>query len=254
MHKTTNSQTPSVEAIGTPLSASGGRQVAKAVKQVSKQIVKGEQRTTTVGKQTIHILLIDTHALMLIALQRVVAAFPRVKIVGHLQTLCEVQTLLERMEVDVVVFGISISVTECLQFTNYINEKCRNAGIVVIQPHLRPETAHALVKQGVHGLLDEFASEQDLADAIATVAMGCTFLSKHARDILAASMSRAALYLTVRELEVAALLLRGESNFRIAHALGLKEKTVEAHLTNIYSKLEVTSRAEAILGLQALRV
>lgn len=254
MHKSTNSQTTSVEAISTPLSTSERRQAAKVVKQASKQIIKDEQRSTRIDKQAIHLLLIDTHALMLIALRRVVAAFPRVQIVGHLQTFREVQALLERTEVNVVVFGISISVTECLQFTSYINEKCRDVGVVVIQPHLRPETAHALVKQGVHGLLDEFASEQDLADAITTVAMGCTFLSKHARDILATSMSRAALYLTARELEVAALLLRGESNFRIAHALGLKEKTVESHLTNIYSKLEVTSRAEAILGLQALRV
>jgi len=239
-----------MEGIAAPLAAKQDTRVVKDIKRNSQQ---GEYHGKE-SKRTISILIVDTHVLMLVALQRVVAAFPRVKIAAHLQTLREVVALLERTEVDVVVFGISIPVTECLQFMNVISEISENVGIVVIQPHLRPETAHTLIKQGVHGLLDEFASEQDLADAIATVAMGSTFLSRHARDILATSMSRAALYLTTRELEVAALLLRGESNFRIAYALGLKEKTVEAHLTNIYSKLGVTSRAEAILGLQDLRV
>jgi DNA-binding NarL/FixJ family response regulator len=199
-------------------------------------------------------MLVDTHVLMLMALQRVVATFPQVKIVAHLQTIREVPAILEEMEVDVVVFGISIPVSECLRFASIASGSSRNVGIVVIQPHLRPETAFTLVKQGVHGVLDEFASEQDLADAIATVATGSTFFSKHAREILAASMSRAAIYLTPRELEVAALLMRGESNYRIAQALGLKEKTVEAHLTNIYGKLGVNSRTEAIISLQDLRV
>ena len=56
-------------------------------------------------------------------------------------------------------------------------------------------------------------------------------------------------HLSKRELEVAELLLQGKSNKQIALALGISEHTVEFHLKNIYAKLKVGSRAEAILKL-----
>lgn len=53
-----------------------------------------------------------------------------------------------------------------------------------------------------------------------------------------------------REKEVAQLLLQGKSNKQIAFALGISESTVEYHLKNIYKKLDVNSRTEAVLALQ----
>lgn len=55
--------------------------------------------------------------------------------------------------------------------------------------------------------------------------------------------------LTKRENEVAELLLEGKSNKQIAFALGISESTVEFHLRNIYRKLDVVSRGEAMLTL-----
>jgi NarL family two-component system response regulator YdfI len=223
--------------------------------RVVKQAIRGNNKSSLkTDKQAINVLLVDTHILMLTALMRVVATFPQVRIVRHLQTTEEMLAIVERTPVDVVIFGVSIPVSKCLQFTHSMNESHRELGIVIIQPHLRAETALTIVQQGIHGLLDEFASEQDLADAISTVATGSTFFSRYAREILNSSISSAALYLTARELEVVSLLMRGTSNFRIAQSLGLKEKTIEAYLTNIYSKLGVKSRTEAIICLQDLQI
>jgi DNA-binding CsgD family transcriptional regulator len=52
-----------------------------------------------------------------------------------------------------------------------------------------------------------------------------------------------------REIEVVALLLQGKSNKEIAHTLGVSNRTIEAHLSSIYSKLAVTSRTEAVIKL-----
>ncbi len=52
-----------------------------------------------------------------------------------------------------------------------------------------------------------------------------------------------------REIEVLALLLQGKSNKEIAHTLGVSNRTIEAHLSSIYSKLAVTSRTEAVIKL-----
>ncbi len=60
--------------------------------------------------------------------------------------------------------------------------------------------------------------------------------------------------LSLREWEVLRLLLQGLSNKQIAHSLGISHKTVELHLTSIYRKIGVKSRAEAILwGMAHLR-
>jgi DNA-binding NarL/FixJ family response regulator len=234
-----------------PPSLRVGKQSANVMKQV---IRAGNGLSAKTAKQSINVLLVDTHALMLMALMRVVATFPQVKMIKYLQTTKEMPSFAEKAAVNVVVFGVSISVSECLQFTRSMRESHCEMGIVVIQPHLRLETAFTLVQQGIHGLLDEFASEQDLADAITTVATGSTFFSRHARETLVASTTRTAFYLTSRELEVVELLMRGISNFQIAQSLGLKEKTIETYLTNIYSKLSVSSRTEAIICLQDLQI
>ncbi len=122
----------------------------------------------------------------------------------------------------------------------------------MVQQDLHPETVHTLMEYGVHALLDESASEQDLEQAIRAASLGNIFLGRCARRMLSVSMLSATSHLTEREIQVLSRLKYGELNFRIAHVLGLKEKTVEKYLTNIYDKLQVRSRAEAILCLQKL--
>lgn len=250
MDKTTRLLRP-VEPVDVSLLSRTGERLSTKRKQRDQV---GSREPAKTDRRVIHAMLVDSHVLMLRALLRVVANFPQVEIVAQMQTTETILTFLEKTAVDVVIFGVSVPASACLQFAHSAGGNHPNLGIVVIQPHLRLETAFTLVKQGIHGLLDEFASEQDLADAISTVASGSTFFNKHVRETLISSMSRATFHLTARELDVAVLLRHGTSNFRIAQTLGLKEKTIEAYLTNIYNKLGVNSRVEAMLYLQDLQI
>jgi DNA-binding NarL/FixJ family response regulator len=198
-------------------------------------------------------ILVESHSLMRVALHRVVSTFPQIELVAVVDEVQELLRHLTRSVAQVIVVGISVSTTDCLEIANYLRKHQSQTALVIIRHSLRSEMVMALIKQGIHGLLDEFASERDLADAISVVTTGSVFLNKHAREALVLSAHQQfAITLTVRELEVTALLRQGESNFRIAKSLGLKEKTVEAYLTRIYSKLGVNSRAEAIVRLQNL--
>jgi len=205
-------------------------------------------------EQTLQVILVDAHKLMRLALQRVVTSFPSMHITASLATIHEVPAVIDKMAVHTIVLGPSVPISDCLDLLKSLSERQAPFGIVVIQQCLHPETALTLVKKGAHALLDESASEQDLANAIVEASKGNAFLSRCARGILAVSMSRASIHLTEREMQVLSLLRYGSSNFRIAHALGLKEKTVEKYLTSIYDKLNVNSRAEAILCIQKLHL
>lgn len=153
-----------------------------------------------------------------------------------------------------LVLGSSMTASDCLESVKVAQQIQASLGIVVIRQQLDPETTFPIIRSGVQGLLGEDASAKDLARAIAAAATGNTFLSHRAREILNGYVSHVPLHFTEREMQVLPLLRLGLSNFCIAQRLGLKEKTVEKHLTHIYEKLHIRSRTEAILRLQKLHI
>ncbi len=205
-----------------------------------------------VQEQAQAIILIEAHLLMRLALQRIITTFAHLRITAGLNTIHDVLAFIDTTEVQIVVLGPSIPICDCLKLMKQLRERQAPWKVVVVQQDLHPETVHTLIEYGVHALLDESASEQDLEQAIRAASLGNIFLGRCARRMLSVSMLSATNHLTEREIQVLSRLKYGESNFRIAHVLGLKEKTVEKYLTNIYDKLQVRSRAEAILCLQKL--
>ncbi|HZO74062.1 MAG TPA: response regulator transcription factor [Ktedonobacteraceae bacterium] len=206
----------------------------------------------TTSKDSLSIILVDSHLLTRLALQQVIATFKHMHISASLSAVHDVLAITDPSKEQIVVLSPSIAISDCLALTKQLHEQRVRCEVVVLQQDLHPETARMLVKQGVHGLLDEHASEQDLVQAIRTVSLGHVFLSRHIRALLSTPLPPVTNHLTRREIQVLTRLKCGEANFRIACELGLKEKTIEKYLTSIYEKLHVCSRAEAILCLQKM--
>jgi DNA-binding NarL/FixJ family response regulator len=198
---------------------------------------------------TLRIVMVEVHCLTRLALQRTIGEFLSIEVVASLATVHDLPKTLDDGRVDVIVFGFSTPLADCLHILEYIHRNASSVppGITLIQQSLRADTVAALMKLGIHSLVDEFASEHDLIRAIQAAAVGSTFLSSHTRQLLTRSIEHAPAQLTQREVQVIALLACGESNDHIARALGLKRKTIEAYLSRIYEKLGVRSRAEAIV-------
>ncbi len=96
---------------------------------------------------------------------------------------------------------------------------------------------------GVLGFLKKDAPPERLLSAVAQVARGVEVVDEAVREAWAASDPDA---LTPRELEVLQVVARGASNLEVAQRLGLKEGTVRIHLSNVFSKLGVRDRTEAV--------
>ena len=116
------------------------------------------------------------------------------------------------------------------------------------------DSLFAALRAGARGYLLKEAGADDIARAVVTVARGDTVLgariSSRVLDAARGGMSLAAPApfprLTAREREVLDLVARGYQNARVAHHLGLSEKTVRNHISAILAKLPAATRAEAV--------
>lgn len=213
-----------------------------------------EQRQGEGEEQEVQVMILDAHLLIREALRRVVESFSQTSVCASLNQVQDMQSMLKRGKADVLLLGSSLAVSDCLEYVKMAQQIQASLGIVIIRQQLCPETALPLMKSGIQSLLGAEASEKDLAQALMAAATGSTFLGQGARDILNGYVFRSPLHFTEREMQILPLLRLGISNFCIAQQLGLKEKTVEKHLTHIYEKLHIRSRTEAILRIQALHI
>jgi len=228
------------------------RQTTETLAAQCKDLDDQQQRSE--GERLIQVVIIDEHLLIREALRQIVESFPQTCVYASLTRVQDILTVIRQDKVHVIILGSSLGICDCLECIQAVRQIQPSPGIVVIQQHLRSETAFPIIKSGIQSLLGEDASARDLAQAIVAAATGSTFLGQRARDILNEHVSRVPLHFTEREMQVLPLLRLGLSNFCIAQRLSLKEKTVEKHLTHIYEKLHIRSRTEAMLRLQTLHI
>jgi DNA-binding NarL/FixJ family response regulator len=117
-------------------------------------------------------------------------------------------------------------------------------GILVLSQHVEPSFALRLVSDGAGGvgylLKDRIIDFDDFADAIRRIARGGSAIDPAVVAILVGRRARVPLDdLTARERDVLALMAEGRSNQAIGDRLEMARKTVEAHIANIFSKLEL---------------
>jgi len=177
-----------------------------------------------------------------------------VESIVEVDSLTKIPQILRGLSPEVLFVNLnsSIALREFLELARFVREHYQRVGMVALLTHVAPETVHLLIKNGVHGLLDDDATEQDLESAVRASAAGNMF---HSRRIYEQNVSADKInQLTASEMQALGLLMQGDTNFLIAQKLNVTTKTVEAHLTRIYRKLDVTSRAQAIIRAQELHL
>lgn len=196
-------------------------------------------------------LIIEKFLLIQASLRKTLEELPDVQSVAVVDTLSETREILQRMRPDIAVLSTSISFQETLSITELVRQYCPHASILLITENVTPQASRLLIESGIQGILDTSSTEQDLKNAIIACVTGNVFHSRSIQNCLMVSTNTIG-SLTSREVQVLALILEGADNYSISKRLYVTIKTVEAHITRIYSKLHVTSRAQAILRTQEL--
>ena len=203
----------------------------------------------TVSK-TVKILLADDHTMMREGTRRLLEEDPALEVIGEAQDGTEVLTFCQDERPDVVVLDIAMKGMNGFGAAQaLLTQHTDPPAILVLTAYDQIAYVQTMLKFGVKGYWLKSASGSDIRQAIHEVAAGRRSLGPEVRQLLAEegeTGKKPAQPLTTRELEVLGLVVQGKRNIEISQQLSVTVKTVETHLTSLYGKLGVQSRAEAI--------
>jgi DNA-binding NarL/FixJ family response regulator len=191
------------------------------------------------------LLLADDHALMIEAVKLALEREPDFEIVGSAENGSQVLPLLERTGADMVLLDVRLPGIDGLSCIELVRTRFPSVRIAVLSGADEDETVEAALDKGASVFISKSVDTKELAPALRRAVEGAVPepVGRAERRTNGAVQN---VGLTKRELAVLRSLGEGHSNKEIARSLWLAEQTVKFHLTNIYRKLEVSSRTEAV--------
>jgi DNA-binding NarL/FixJ family response regulator len=204
----------------------------------------------------IEVVLADDHPVFRDGLAMLLDSMSGVRVVGRASTGREAIEVVGRLHPDVVVMDVNMPDMDGIEATRRLTADSPHVGVVVLTMAEDDDTVFAAMRAGARGYLLKEAGPDDIVRSIAAVARGeAVFGAAVARriaDYFAAGPPAAAGLgpfpeLTPREREVLDLVAAGRANADIARSLFLSPKTVRNIVSNVFAKLHVADRAEAII-------
>lgn len=214
-----------------------------------------------IGTQEIRLVLADDHAVVRSGTRELLEQQPDLKIVGEASDGEEAVRLAGELQPDVVVMDVRMPKMTGVEATKKIKATYPTMRVLVLTAHDDDEYVFALLQAGANGYLLKTAEIEELVRAIRTVAAGQSALAPEVTGKVVAQFTSGKSLpetlnhsqqdnydgLTERELDILKLVGRGLSNKQIGKELFISDRTVQAHLSNIFSKLNVSSRTEAVM-------
>ena len=208
---------------------------------------------------SISLLLADDHAVVRAGTRQLLERQPDMRVVGEAADGEEALRLAKELVPDVVVMDVRMPRMTGVEATRRIKQEVPQVAVLVLTAHDDDEYVFALLQAGANGYLLKTAEADELVRAIRAVAAGQSTLDptvagkvvaqftsgRSLPDLLSNARRDEYHGLTERELEILRLVGRGLTNKRIGRHLYISDRTVQAHLGNIFSKLDVETRTEA---------
>lgn len=197
----------------------------------------------------IKVLLVDDHAVVRSGLGAVLLSYDDLTLVGEAGNGEEAVYLCEKLQPDVVLMDLMMPVMDGVAATTAIKKQWPRTNIIALTSFKEKEMVEGALKAGAMSYLLKNVSANELVTAIRGAVAGQPRLSPEAAQVLIQDIKEppAQTYdLTDREKEILALIVEGLPNTTIAERLFVSQSTIKFHVSNILSKLGVTSRTEAV--------
>jgi DNA-binding NarL/FixJ family response regulator len=195
-----------------------------------------------VDLRRLKVFLVDDHRLMLEAMRTSLEHEGDIAVVGETDCGANVLPLVGQTGPDVVLLDVRMPGVDGLTVLEQLRDRYKNIAVVMFSGIDDPALVRAALERGAAAFVLKHVEPRDLAAAVRQVVNGAIF---RPLDLLG-SVKKGEIGLSKRELSILEALQAGGSNLEIAKELFLAEQTVKFHLTNIYRKLGVSTRTEAV--------
>ena len=204
--------------------------------------------------EPITILIADDHTLFRDGLKALFGSVADTVVIGEATTGAEAILQAELHQPDVILMDIQMPDLNGIEATRQIVRTSPHIGVIIVTMFEDNESLFAAMRAGARGYVLKGADQDEMLRAIRAVARGEALFGPAIAARLMSffqpmpSLAAAAFpELTEREIDVLKLLAKGSSNQEIADSLVVSVKTVRNHLSNIFSKLQVADRVQAVI-------
>ena len=210
-------------------------------------------------REPLRVLVCDDHPVYRDGLRLLLGSLPGLEVVGTAADGLEAVARAAELEPDVVVMDLQVPGLHGIEATARMTAASPHLAVLVLTMYDDDESVFAAMRAGARGYLLKGAAQQEIARAVTAVAGGeaifgpavarrvASYFSVGAPAAPASAPPEAFPQLTAREREVLDLLAAGRSNSQIASTLFLSPKTVRNNVSNIFAKLQVAGRTEAVI-------
>ena len=203
---------------------------------------------------TIRLLVVDDHPVFRLGMVALLTSIEGFDVVGEAATVDEAVDAAALQRPDVIVMDLHLGAGSGIDATRRILDAQPDVGVLAVTMMDDDDSVFAAMRAGARGYLLKGAAADDIERAVRAVANGEVILgpqvAAQAIGFLSARQPTASVpfpELTVREREILDLVARGLDNTSVSRRLDLSPKTIRNHLSNVFTKLQVADRSQAII-------
>ena len=198
----------------------------------------------------IRVVVVDDHALLRDGTRQILEAHPDLQVVGEAASGEVALALVNQLQPDVVLMDIALPEMNGIEVTRALTRDHPDIRVLMVSAYYEDEYVRSALEAGAAGYLSKTAPGDELVQAVRAVAGGTSVLQS---DLMARLFNeprqpaQGAPDMSERELEVLSLLAQGLRNKELAARMNIGTRTVDRLCDNIYAKLGVSSRTEAVV-------
>ncbi|MGQ4667695.1 response regulator [Metabacillus halosaccharovorans] len=203
-----------------------------------------------------NILIVDDHLVVREGLKLIIETNESYQVIGEAENGQEAIDLLPLHKIDLILLDLNMPIMNGLDTIQYLNQKQIDIPVIILTTYNEDDLMVTGIRLGAKGYLLKDTNRDDLFRTIEAALRGDTLIKPEIMMKILSLKERSRLEdienkqekstLTEKELFIIRAVSKGYRNKEIAFDMGISERTVKAHLTNIYNKLNVESRSEAV--------
>jgi DNA-binding NarL/FixJ family response regulator len=207
----------------------------------------------SVATQPVRIVVVDDQALFRTGLARLLNEDERIEVVGQAEDGLVALEVVGKLRPDVVLMDLKMPNLDGIEATRRMLASNPDTKVLILTSFDADTSIIQALKAGAAGYVLKDSQAEGIVSSILAVMSGervmASAVAQRVLDMLTGSTTPKEFYdgLTAREVEILKLLASGMANKQIAYKLGISEKTVRNHVSNMYEKLQIFDRAQAVL-------